>query len=403
MSSGDGTPAAPLRIALLTYSVKPRGGVVHTLALGEQLQALGHEVHAFALGKGQQGFYRPTSLPFSLIPFGELADDAPLDARIQRYIEAYDAFLGNLPPERFDVYHAQDCISANGVWRARAQRPTPIFVRTVHHIDDFSSPALIKCQNDSLYRPNHRIVVSRVWQQRLRDEFGLGSEVIYNGVDLGRFRPPTPAERAEARASLGLRDAFVFLNIGGVEPRKNTLRLLAAFEQARQRLEGQGRAALLLLAGGETLLDHRAYRAEFCAQLERSTLRDGHDLRQFGVVADAQIRQLYYAADALAFPSIKEGWGLVVLEALACGLPVLASDLPVFREYLTPDQHALLIDPLDERAIAAGMLRLAQDAVLRQRLAAAGPGLAARFSWAAAARQHADWYRLWLAAQAVRA
>jgi glycosyltransferase involved in cell wall biosynthesis len=86
---------------------------------------------------------------------------------------------------------------------------------------------------------------------------------------------------------------------------------------------------------------------------------------------------------------------------MACGLPVLTSQLPVFREYLTPDTHALLVDPLDAKAIAAGMLRMAQDAELRQQLAAVGPQRAAQFSWQAAARSHAQWYRIWLAAQAV--
>lgn len=396
--TASGQPAGDrLRIAMFTYSTNPRGGVVHTLALAERLQALGHVVHIFALGKGQRGFFRPTTVPHTLIPLGTIADDEPLDARIQRYIQSYYEFLMARESEPFDIYHVQDCISANAIWRVREEGRIRSFVRTVHHVDDFVSPSLIECQNNSIYRPNHRIVVSRTWQQQLLDEFGVDSVVIYTGVEIRRFRPPTAAQRAAARAHFGLNGEFVFLNIGGVEPRKNTLRLLQAFERVKHSLELQGRKSVLLLAGGETLLDHRAYRQEFFDLLERSTLRAERDVRHLGVLPDDQIPLLYHAADALAFPSIKEGWGLAVLEAMASELPVLASDLPVFREYLRTDENALLVDPLDEAAIATGMLRLADDAEFRRRLAAAGPRTARQFTWEASARAHIEHYRTWLA------
>ncbi|HEX9372523.1 MAG TPA: MSMEG_0565 family glycosyltransferase [Roseiflexaceae bacterium] len=386
---------ALLRIAMFTYSTKPRGGVIHTLALADQLQALGHSVHVFALGKGQSGFFRPTAAATTLIPTS-VPDDVDLDERIHQYIESYYAFLRDRSDTPFDIYHVQDCISANAVWRIREESRIPSFVRTIHHIDDFVSPSLIECQNNSIYRPNHRIVVSRHWQQRLLDEYGVDSEIIHNGVDLWRYQPPQAGQRAAARARLGLGDEFVFLNIGGIEPRKNTIRLLGAFERVKRALELRGRGSVLLLAGGETLLDHRSYRDEFFARLGQSPLRPDQDIRALGPVPDDMVTDLYHAADALAFPSVKEGWGLVVLEAMASELPVLASDLPVFREYLRSEENALLVDPLDEAAIAVGMLRLTADGQLRRRLAAAGPPTARQFSWAAAARAHVEWYRRWL-------
>src|SRR5262249_708589 len=187
-------------------------GVVHTLALAERLQALGHQVQIFALGKGQRGFYRPTAVPYTLIPVGAIADDEPLDARIQRYIQTYYEFLMAHQSQSFDTYHVQDCISANAVWRVREEGRIRSFVRTVHHVDDFVSPSLIECQNNSIYRPNHRIVVSRTWQRQLLDEFGVDSVVIYTGVENWRFQPPTVAQRAAARAELGLGEEFAFLN-----------------------------------------------------------------------------------------------------------------------------------------------------------------------------------------------
>ena len=384
-----------LRIALFTYSTKPRGGVIHTLSLAEHLVALGHQVHIFALGKGQDGFFRPTSVPYTLIPIEGLAEDAELEERIQRYIQAYYQFLMANASDPFDIYHVQDCISANAVWRVRETGRIRSFVRTIHHVDDFVSPSLIQCQKDSIYRPDHRLVVSRYWQERLQVEYGVESEVIYNGVDLQRFRPPHLTERAVARRQFGLNDEFTFLNIGGIEPRKNTIRLLQAFERVKHALERQGRKSVVLLAGGETLLDYTPYRQEFFSWLEKSTLELGKDVRVLGVVGDEQLPQLYQAADVLAFPSVKEGWGLVALEALASGLAVLASDLPVFREYLDPCDNALLIDPFDQTAIADGMLRLAEDPEIKQRLASSGPQTARQFSWEASARAHVACYQRW--------
>ena len=401
MTRATAGAGAALRIALFTYSTKPRGGVIHTLALAEHLQELGHAVHIFALGKDQTGFFRPTTVPFTLIPIGVLPDDIALDERITHYIQAYYDFLMAHQSEPFDIYHAQDCVSANALWRVREEGRIPAFVRTVHHVDDFVSPSLVQCQNDSIYRPDQRIVVSRYWQRRLQAEFGVASEVIYNGVDLERFHPPGAGQRGAARATLDLGDAFVVLNIGGVEPRKNTVRLLRAFERLSRELERVGRASILLLPGGETLLDHTPYRQEFLAALDASGLATAErsDVRLMGVVADEQVPALYQAADMLAFPSVKEGWGLAVLEAMASELPVLASDLPVFREYLRHEDNALLVDPLDEAAITAGMVRLAQDEDTRRRLAAAGRETARQFSWHTTAQAHVACYRRWLSRQ----
>lgn len=388
-----------LRIALFTYSTKPRGGVIHTLSLAEALCALGHDVHIFALGKDQHGFFRPTTVPFSLIPIDLLPKEMPLDEKISIYIQSYYEYMLADTQDPFDIYHVQDCVSANAVWRVREEGKIGWFVRTIHHVDDFVSPSLIECQQHSIYRPDRRIVVSRDWQRRMGDEFGVAAEVVYNGVD-ARFQPPSQEQRAAARAEFGLDDEFVFLNIGGVEPRKNSIRLLKAFERVRQTLAADRDESMLLLAGGETFLDYEPYRAQFAAELERSSLRRDQDLRLLGVIPDEQMLPLYHAADALVFPSVKEGWGLVVTEALATGLPVLASDLPVFHEYLRAGENALLVDPFDEVAIADGMLRLVADAELRRRLIAAGPPTAGQFSWQASAQAHIGLYRRWLAERA---
>ena len=111
----------------------------------------------------------------------------------------------------------------------------------------------------------------------------------------------------------------------------------------------------------------------------------GRDVVLLGTVPDGELPAWYRAADALAFPSIKEGWGLAVLEAMAARLPVVATDIPVFREYLTPDEDALLVPPADAVALAGAMRSLVDDEALRDRLGAAGARVASRFTWEAAA------------------
>lgn len=87
-----------------------------------------------------------------------------------------------------------------------------------------------------------------------------------------------------------------------------------------------------------------------------------------GVIPEADLPALYRCADGFCFPSVKEGWGLVVLEAIAAGLPVLVSDQPPFTEFLTPAQ-AVLVNPEDEAAIAAGLIELGHPQRSRDRIA----------------------------------
>ena len=107
-----------------------------------------------------------------------------------------------------------------------------------------------------------------------------------------------------------------------------------------------------------------------------------------GTVADAGLPAWYAAAAVLAFPSTKEGWGLAVLEAMSAGLPVAASDLPVFREYLRPGRDALLVPVDDAPALAAALTAILGDRRLAGRLRSAGLAVSARYSWARSAAQH---------------
>jgi glycosyltransferase involved in cell wall biosynthesis len=176
--------------------------------------------------------------------------------------------------------------------------------------------------------------------------------------------------------------------VGGIEPRKGSETLVRAIALLRDG----GLDPLLAVVGGHSFQDYRAYRERVFSLLPELGLEPGRDIALLGTVADAELPSWYAAADVFAFPSAKEGWGLAILEAMSADLPVVASDLPVFREYLTPGRDALLV-PVDSPAALAGALTsVLGDPQLAKRLRAAGRAVAARFTWAASAAEHRTIY-----------
>ena len=122
-----------MRIALLTYSTRPRGGVVHTLALAEALARRDHDVTVHTLGRGgDHTFFRPVdpAVTVAVAPFPDVADET-VGERVLRSIAALH---DDVDPAAYDIVHAQDCISANAVGRC---------IRTVHHLDVFTTPELV--------------------------------------------------------------------------------------------------------------------------------------------------------------------------------------------------------------------------------------------------------------------
>ncbi|HEV7687968.1 MAG TPA: MSMEG_0565 family glycosyltransferase, partial [Acidimicrobiia bacterium] len=326
-------------VLLVCHSTRPRGGLVHTLSIGEALLAQGVDVHLVALGDPAAGLFRPTPLPHTIV-----ASPAPADTLEERVFAAVDALeggLGALCPPGPVVLHAQDCIAARAACRIRdgraltGPRPGSVVVRTVHHVDDFTTPALIECQQRAILDPDRLLVVSEHWRALLAAEYGVDATVVRNGVDPHRFGAGNPGERERFRGRAGAGpDTFLVLTVGGIEPRKGSVTLLEAMAGVAGRVNGSGSRPVLAVVGGHTFFDYRAYRDGALARLPELGLVEGRDVLLLGTVSEADLGAWYRAADAFAFPSVKEGFGLVVLEALAAGLPVVASDIPVFAEYL---------------------------------------------------------------------
>ncbi len=384
-----------MKIGLLTHSVNPRGGVVHTLELATALHRLGHDVTVMAPATPGQTLFRAVPCHVALVP----VEPAPADVRemVGQRIAAYRRTLDHTPElASFDVLHAQDGIGANALADLRDAGRIPGFVRTVHHLDDFGDPQLDHWQRRGCTEADLLLCVSDTWQAKLRDRLGLRAERVTNGVDAGRYGPMPDRHDARLRAELGLvGQGPVFLAVGGVEARKNTDRILEAFLAVHRSMPG----ARLLIAGGASLLNHDRYVQGFRARLDASGLDTGPrgPVRILGPMDDGVMPALFRLADAVLMPSLNEGFGLVVLEALASGTPVVVSYIAPFTEHLDAS-HVHWADPLDAASIADAMqaaLRAPRGMRLRLRCAP----LIERFSWAASADCHATLY----ARQLVRA
>jgi glycosyltransferase-like protein len=380
--AGPPQNAVPLPVGLLTYSVKPRGGVVHTLALAEALHAAGYPVRVFALGDPAAGFFRPAWVPFTII--AAPPSQPTLEERVFASVDTMAMALSGLAGD-YPILHTQDCISARAACRVRdAAGGVPVVVRTVHHVDDFTSPSLIDCQRQAILEPDRVLVVSAYWREALRDDYGTAAEVVHNGVDVARFQAPDPGLAAALRHRAGAAGRPLILAVGGIEPRKGSHTLVQAISSLRKA----GRDPVLAIVGGHSFQDYREYRERVLASLPGLGLRLDDDVVLLGTVPDAELPAWYGAADVLAFPSAKEGWGLAILEAMSAGLPVVTSDLPVFREYLDPGRDALMVPVDDAPALAAALAAVLDDSALADSLRQAGRKLCQGFTWDRCAAEH---------------
>ena len=297
------TPAAPLRIALLTYATKPRGSVIHTLELATALHQLGHAVCIYALDKDGRGFDRPLPCAYRPVPASPVPDS--IDHLIQQRIQEFVDDLGQSPPAH-DIYHAQDCISANALVLLRQQQPIPHIVRTVHHIEEYNSPYLQRCQDRSIRDADLCLCISQHWQTELLQQYGISAPRVLNGINRDRFSAVATGAEPRLKQQLGLTGQPIYLTVGGIEPRKNSIALLHAFHQV---LTHQPQAQLII-AGGATLFDYQPYRDRFFALAAQLKIEIGTALMLPGVIAEADLPALYRTANAFVFPSLKEGWGL---------------------------------------------------------------------------------------------
>jgi glycosyltransferase involved in cell wall biosynthesis len=253
-------------------------------------------------------------------------------------------------------------------------------VTTIHDVSFEDVPGLFSRASEMRLKLSVRVsarrsaaivTVSEFSRDRLVRRYGLDPERIHVtplGVD-SRWRPLGPDEAAARLRELDPPSSFV-LAVGNLHPRKNIPRLIHAVAAARKAGAGD---LYLLLAG------QRWWRSDDVDRAIEEADASGW-LRLLGYVDGAALPALYSAATVVAHPSLYEGFGLPVLEALACGAVVVASNTTSIPE--VAGTAALLVDPTDDAAIAKAIAPAATDPIVRARLKRAGPRQAALFSWA---------------------
>jgi glycosyltransferase-like protein len=373
-------PESSLTIGLLTHSVNPRGGVVHSLSLAEALTAQGHHVTLFAPALPGERLFRAARCEVVLVPVARVAHDlvSLVETRVDAYVRHLDALLHT---RDFDVLHAQDSISGNALATLRNTGRIAHYARTVHHLDAFDDPRLSACQLRAFVGADQVMCVSRLWCDHLRDTHGIDAVQVRNGVDTARFNARVDPHDSEVAARYGIGDGPIVLSVGGIEARKNTVRLLEGFIEFRRAHP----AAQLVIAGGASLLDHDEYGRLFHAIAAGAGFSGDVPLKILGKIPDDDMPSLLRLADVVAMPSVREGFGLVALEAIACGTPAVVSRIAPFTEHLS-EADCVFVDPHKPASIAAGL----ETALTHPVDALSIPG---RFSWTASAAHHARLYR----------
>jgi alpha-1,3-rhamnosyl/mannosyltransferase len=294
------------------------------------------------------------------------------------------AFAFRLFRDRLDLFHATHYVLPP--LRSRA-------VVTIHDIIHLLYPqflpnriALVYARvmiRRALRRADRIITVSYNSKRDLVDYFGIAPsrvDVIYNGVSRD-FRPEIPEEeRVRAAAKYGVRKPYL-LFLGGEKPHKNVQNVIRAFAEARRMRPDLPH--VLALAGP---MPKNTARIDALIR----ALDVGPAVARAGLVEESDVPALISGADALLYPTLYEGFGLPVVEAMACGTPVLTSSTSALQEIA--GGYAYLVHPLDVEAIARGIVALATNPKVRDDFIELGRKRALDFSWDKAAERTLEVY-----------
>ncbi|HIJ17844.1 MAG TPA: glycosyltransferase family 4 protein [Thermoplasmata archaeon] len=356
-----------MKVAMLTYSTRARGGVAHALKLAERLKRRGIDVTLYSLARSDdeaaaRGYFRPVDVPFQVFRYEWHPD---VMVRLERMVHTYARGL----PTDADVYHSQDCVgsTALALIKDSGKISAPVF-RTVHHVDDFAEPGLFEFEKRAVAHADHRFVVSEYWKHMLAEEHGYDSVVTYNGLDSEEFSnlPPRRSEHPTV------------LFIGGLEARKGLEYLILAMTSV---VRNYSEARLIAVAKtGFRGIDEPGW---FRILAERAGVTDHLTLLES--VSNDELAQLYADCDILVLPSRNEGWGLSLMEAMACSKPVVATRVGGVPELVTDGVEGLLVDPGDVPGLSAAICRLLGDGDERDRMGNAGKERVKAFSWDVAA------------------
>jgi glycosyltransferase involved in cell wall biosynthesis len=341
----------------------------------------GLDLRLFVVGRVDEPARRQAPLPLHTTPLNE-RNMVRLWHRFDVPLPRVEWFTGG----PLDLLHATDFVLAPSNARRK--------LLTIHDLaflfyPDAAMPSLHHYLNvvvpRSVRRADALVADSQHTANDLNEQWQVAAEritVVQGAVDHEHFRPVRdPVHLAKVRQRYGLGEEPYILALSRLEPRKNFVRLIEAFAAARAAANLPHR---LVIGGRKGWL----YESIF-ARVQELGLGD-HVLFP-GFIADADLPALYSGAAFFAYPSLYEGFGLPIVEALACGAPVLTGDNSCLPEAGGPG--AIYVQATEVKSIAEGIIRLATDATLAAQLAAAGLKHAAHFTWQRSAQQLLSAYR----------
>jgi len=370
MSQPAARDGRPLRIGMFCpYSLTVPGGVqAQVLGLGAELRRMGHEVRVLGPCDGPPPTSWVTPLGDSLptAANGSIAPLAPDPSAALRTIRA-------LRDEDFDVWHLHEPLAPGPTLTALTLHSRPI-VGTFHAAGRSTSYRALRPVLAGLVRRiDHAVAVSPHARDLAARYFERDYEVLFNGIILppdDRLAPSTPADGEVGR------DGVLF--IGRHEERKG----LAVLLDAMERLANDGEAITCHIVGDGPDSDRL-----------RRRHGDRPRVQWHGRVSDAEKADLLASTLLFAAPSLHgESFGVVLLEAMAAGAAVVASDLDGYRNVATHDVDSLLVPPGDPDALAGSIRRLMADSELRGRLVGTGRERAAVFSMRRLAEAYIERY-----------
>ncbi|HET7465934.1 MAG TPA: glycosyltransferase family 4 protein [Candidatus Dormibacteraeota bacterium] len=365
-----------MKVGLVSpYDFASPGGVTdHVRYLAKELRNLGHQTQIFAPSSRAQAdsdgavFHR-IGTPIA-IPVNDSVARITLSFHLANQVSAIVA------RERFDVLHFHEpLMPALPMTLLRLSRTAN--VGTFHafaksNVGYYYGRPLLRPYLDRLHRGIAVSEPARAFFSRYFPGFPL--RIIPNGIDTSVYRPGLSPIRH-------LRDDRVnILFVGRLEKRKGLGDLLRAYEFMRARV---GNARLIVVGDGPL-------RASAESFISRHRLPD---VVMAGFVPDTVLPRYYDSADVFCAPATgRESFGIVLLEAMACGLPVVATEVPGYMSVLEPGTDSMTVRPKSWKELGAALVIIARDAELRRRLGAAGHQKAQRYSWASVASQVIEVY-----------
>jgi phosphatidylinositol alpha-mannosyltransferase len=377
-----------VKIGIVTQSYYPKPGgvteVVHFTA--HELRRRGHEVTIITTRYNRDEPETPGVIRIGrnmLVPMNGAWVNMTVGLGLRRQLAAI------LEREAFDIVHAHCPLVPTLPLMALATAPPgQKLVGTFHAASErnfmyrlFQGPLSKRAA-----KLHCRLAVSESARRFASAYFPGEYKIMPNGIDCRRFRPAgRPIER--------FRDGRInILFVGRMDKRKGVPYLCRAMPRIARALEGKVR---LIIVG------EKGVRTTFCPRPMRL---DGAEIEWAGRVSAEALPRYYATADVFCSPAVgQESFGIVLLEAMASGVPVVASDIPGYRTIVAPGREGFLVPPRDPAALAEAIVMLARDATLRERLGASGREKALHYDWPAVVGRLEEIYRTVLGIDAASA